>query len=514
GGYMAAKIAKLEDQYKTSVKERSQGIFNAIAIFVNGYTEPSSEELKRIMMTNGGTYHHYFSRSKTTHIIANNLPDTKIKNLNTNKIVSPKWITESLEAGHLLDYTKYILYTNQSRSQPKLPFKPISTSEENSDTSTGKSSIVHSKEHPPLVPDTEDHQETSTGSPTFDTSLSLKETKLPTEVQSINDIEIKLDGPTGTSDLTSVHNYSPMKTHSMSTANSGFLSEFYNNSRLHHISTMGAMFKQYVNELQSKNMDFPGRKDLLKWLKTKNGLMSSSEGSLAGDSALKTSLVSISKKKGKRIVMHIDMDCFFVSVGLRKHPELWGKPVAVTHARGNPRSQVREGMDRQYELNYYKDRAEKRLQAKMRPTNASRLTNANPEIDVFEENYTIEASKPPDFTVVPASTKKFSTVSLIDETSSMSEIASCSYEARKAGVKNGMFLGPALKLCPDLQTIPYDFEGYKEVSYKLYDIVARSVKVASSVNYSTIYCSFGSSLQYTIQTFPKLQISDLTDILP
>ena len=41
---------------------------------------------------------------------------------------------------------------------------------------------------------------------------------------------------------------------------------------------------------------------------------------------------------------------------------------------------------------------------------------------------------------------------------SMSEIASCSYEARAAGIKNGMFMGSALKLCPDLQTIPYDFE--------------------------------------------------------
>ena len=43
---------------------------------------------------------------------------------------------------------------------------------------------------------------------------------------------------------------------------------------------------------------------------------------------------------------------------------------------------------------------------------------------------------------------------------SMSEIASCSYEARKAGVKNGMFMGSALRLCPDLQTIPYEFERF------------------------------------------------------
>lgn len=35
-----------------------------------------------------------------------------------------------------------------------------------------------------------------------------------------------------------------------------------------------------------------------------------------------------------RYVMHIDMDCFFVSVGLLTRPELSGLPVAVTHSSG------------------------------------------------------------------------------------------------------------------------------------------------------------------------------------
>lgn len=43
----------------------------------------------------------------------------------------------------------------------------------------------------------------------------------------------------------------------------------------------------------------------------------------------------------------------------------------------------------------------------------------------------------------------------------------------QAGVKNGMFMGPAKKLCPNLQTIPYDFDGYQEVSQILYDTVLR-----------------------------------------
>lgn len=60
----------------------------------------------------------------------------------------------------------------------------------------------------------------------------------------------------------------------------------------------------------------------------------------------------------------------------------------------------------------------------------------------------------------------------IDVNNSMSEIASCSYEARKMGVKNGMFVGTALKLCPNLKTIPYDFNGYREVALTLYNTVA------------------------------------------
>ena len=35
-----------------------------------------------------------------------------------------------------------------------------------------------------------------------------------------------------------------------------------------------------------------------------------------------------------------------------------------------------------------------------------------------------------------------------------------------------MFLGPALKLCPELETIPYDFPGYEAVSRILYDTVS------------------------------------------
>lgn len=119
--------------------------------------------------------------------------------------------------------------------------------------------------------------------------------------------------------------------------------------------------------------------------------------------------------------MHIDMDCFFVSVGLRKRPDLKNKPVAVTHARGSKGSVNRPGADMAAETALYMER--------------------------LPEGY-------------------FSRLDTLDEHSSMSEIASCSYEARQFGVKNGMFLGAALKLCPELKTIPYDFEVRELYHYR------------------------------------------------
>ncbi len=124
---MQAKIRKLErqftDQKSNGEQATSSNIFRGIAIFVNGYTgedsfaqklqsetrcgpcqtfsdpvvfvsEPSLDELKKLMLKNGGMFHHYYSRSKVTHIIASNLPNSKIDKIHDKKIVKPEWITE------------------------------------------------------------------------------------------------------------------------------------------------------------------------------------------------------------------------------------------------------------------------------------------------------------------------------------------------------------------------------------------------------------------------------------
>lgn len=95
-------------------------------------------------------------------------------------IVKPEWITDSVEAGKILDYKTYLLYTNHSKTQPKLNFT------ENSNKPT------------------------------------------------------------------------------LTAADPKFLGEFYSNSRLHLISTLGAELKQLIRQMrEKKNFEFTGKKRLI-----------------------------------------------------------------------------------------------------------------------------------------------------------------------------------------------------------------------------------------------------------
>ena len=56
---------------------------------------------------------------------------------------------------------------------------------------------------------------------------------------------------------------------------------------------------------------------------------------------------------------------------------------------------------------------------------------------------------------------------------SKSDIACASYEARELGVKAGMWLHEVKRLCPQVRTVPYDFEGYRRVSRLFFETVGR-----------------------------------------
>lgn len=216
GGYMAAKISKLENQYVNEGQEgeKLSNIFSSVAIFVNGYTSPTAEELKRIMLSHGGTYHHYYNSRSTTHIIASNLCEAKIKKLKGGeKYVKPEWITDSVQANMLLDFKPYLLYTSSNLDKGQQKLGVISVPKTFNQLQSPEKHPINEIENESRMPEPD--------------ARSPNENKNPREMKRAGEDD--------------------------------FLAEFYKRSRLHHISTMGALFKRHVVELREKSDGtFPG----------------------------------------------------------------------------------------------------------------------------------------------------------------------------------------------------------------------------------------------------------------
>lgn len=533
-GYMAAKVQKLDEQFKLDAPLQQQkagtstNIFNGVSIYVNGYTDPTADQLRHLMMLHGGQFHVYYSRSKTTHIIATNLPNSKIKALREEKVVRPQWITDSIQAGHLLSYVPYQLYTKQSSVQKSLNFtskcKPVDPftwdanhklshstastiqangtngweedfekskegrdfeidgvedfSDHNKERNCKDSIVVlnghhcspngalkpldisvHSSNAFAIRPNSLNQQEKPNVGSTdctlvqiqpnnghLDISLDPHRTESSSASSSylhnktkLNGAHHSLQGPSSTKSTT-IH--SPSKAASPQlpkTADSNFISDFYSHSRLHHISTWKCEFTEFVRELQSQyNGNFPGRERLKK---IKTGAMPASTHS-----------------KCQNCIIHVDMDCFFVSVGVRNRPDLKGKPVAVTSNRGSGKSSIRDGANPQLEIQYYQNKLmrDKTDESALDNLNSAQSNGNNSDFSIWDH---------PDLA-------QKNGLDMDTSQLSFAEIASCSYEARQAGVKNGMMFGKAKQLCPDLQVVPYDFEAYKDVAMTLYKTLA------------------------------------------
>ncbi|CAN7986236.1 unnamed protein product [Ixodes hexagonus] len=401
GGYMSAKVQKLEKQFVRNAQFEVSGsetgepaIFEGISVFVNGYTDPSAEEIKRIMMVYGGTYQYYYKRKPKSYMIATNLPLAKLKDLR-DYVVTPNWITDCVKAGKLLPVQDYLLHSpdlkkgQQQINSLKLAERPA--------TSTVPSSEAHNDEE--------------------DGWLSSDDC-----VDSGNECEVLHAAQNCT------HRSPPRQEHKNSdnsryqAGDSRFLQEFYGRSRLHHISTASLKLRDYVAQLRSVgNCNFVGVQRLKSHL-------------------LEQTSAERVQEHGK-VLMHIDMDCFFVSVGLRSRPHLKGKPVAVCHGKNGS----------------------------IHPNSSQPGAPADPGTSGGGTDGRGIMSK--------------------------SEVASCSYEARDAGVRSGMFLGQAKQLCPNLVAIPYEFESYTTVSKLLYDIVASYTLDIEAVSCDELYADVTKVLQ-------------------
>ncbi|KAK6501977.1 deoxycytidyl transferase [Arthrobotrys musiformis] len=465
------KDAHIRETYKS---ENAPQLFKGMAMYVNGYTKPSLNDLNIMVVRHGGVFIQYLDgKTQVTHIIATALTPKKKVEFAKYKIVKPAWIVESIEAGVLLPWTDYKVvegdqsqgllgfggfkpsaYTQSQgdgkilsqKNRPNSSYRDftgkrlsaatrlLSRSGEDGPSSTSQSFGSFVKEtqldaqwappsKQPSSPLLEDEEMTEDPSvipeshqpevPSFTEEETLQDSHLivpPGLSTSGNDLRssqdpfkdddesllargmgTQIEGPAdpespvlseNASDgrpndpdvelldqeyplspahkkqkLTALENNANLlsnpKIRQNTVLNPEFLTKYYSESRLHHLSQWKADLKSYFQSLTSQTVRRPKP-----------------------------------PPSANRYILHVDFDCFFASVSAKYRPDLAGKPISVGHSSG------------------------------------------------------------------PSS-----------------EIASCNYVARESGVKNGMWMKQASELCPDLVVLPYDFPAYETASKAFYTVL-------------------------------------------
>ena len=204
-------------------------------------------------------------------------------------------------------------------------------------------------------------------------------------------------------------------------------------------------------------------------------------------------------KRLMRVIAHVDMDCFFVSVGVRRRPQYKMKPTCVSHAAGHVR--VKKGVSDMRGTS--EGQPMKGVPAAAATTDTT-ADAAGPSSDgddtvlaLLESSDDMKCHGSDDDApgmplaglsrvnaTSPVGERHETKANLVlgvmpvqapldsacDEAvtghvaGSSSDIASANYAARKYGVRNGMWAARAIERCPDLLLLPYEFAECERVA--------------------------------------------------
>ncbi|WVW83916.1 hypothetical protein I302_105938 [Kwoniella bestiolae CBS 10118] len=447
GDYMRKKEIKVQTQNRDiALANAIQGlpqIFKGLSFYINGNTTPPMEELRKMILQRGGEVRPVLrNKGMVKFIIAPMLTQSKFKQFQNYKVVREGWITESCKSNKLLDWRSWKLqimggWEQDSRKgmegflkSQQTPTQQAKQEEEDEEKvaevdmakpvteveplKTGSSVSKRDEAPTPALPRVASPIRLPTATQSLLSRHPHRASAIPISPNKPSDVAkspitegslspaplpAKIQKPEGTWEYyyakeSNEHAAQALKNDQWRIKNTaergnegGFIDGYYQNSRLHHLSTWKSELKILVADAQKRSEELSlsvPSSDTISPFSLANSALPTTRNLDTGSSG----------NTGEKVIFHVDFDCFFVSCGLATRPHLKGKPTVVCHS---------------------------------------------------------QAGK---------------------NVGSTSEIASCSYEARAKGVKNGMSLGRARTLVgEELQTIPYEFDTYKKYSLAFYTVL-------------------------------------------
>lgn len=463
--YFRRKKVKLQNK---DADLRSQSadkppIFKGIVAHVNGYTQPSLNDLHTLIVQHGGGFMQYLDGKTTvTHIIASSLTPKKVVEFKKYRIVKPAWVVDSIRAGKLLPWNEYRV-VDEGENQKLLAFDNGSITAQTNAKARGYRDQTDTSWYTSQLRGSQAALPSSTPSSTMRSRFSRQ--RLPTPDEGIDDDiedlppshqpnfssgnkqQLPADNPAQAKKLVTPPKTSPLlgpqrqparpsepeaidhddslyadptpPDADRAEAGSEIPAVDHDDQgpELHESNLMEPPMKRPLTaeehnsillrdpKIRKSTVVDPNfleqyyRESRLHHLSTWKADLKSQLQAMASERTASQKLKQKRPPGARRYILHVDFDSFFAAVSIKKNPQWKDKPAVVAHGNG-----------------------------------------------------------------------------------SGSEIASCNYPARKFGVKNGMWMKRALELCPNLKILPYDFPAYEEASRAFYDAILATGGIVQSVS--------------------------------
>ena len=487
--YFRRKKIKLQnlDAERRSSSTNNPPIFKGVIAHVNGYTQPSLNDLHSLIVSYGGGFMQYLDGKTTvTHIIASNLTPKKKVEFSRYRIVKPAWVVDSIEAGKLLPWDAYRV-VDEGIGQRVLGFENGNiTSQVNNlyggykdqtDTSwytaqvKGVASQLNSRDPETLDFDSQTLQNDSVPKGNLD--------NLEDVIEDLDD-DLALnfqDHENGTgSILDRAPQAEPQAINTLDPAEP---------LKAHEELTPETASKEAG---ESENLTAPT-----------NGTEARTDQSLTREPVEKGVFDPNELDAFEDTPTANDIDDNVITPPGTSHVEgvTPKDPTAEEHNAmllADPRVRKSTVVNPHFLKQYYEESRLHHLSAwkadlksklqklaaektssqrtKERRLPGSRRYILHVDFDSFFA--AVSLKKHPHFVDKP--------VVVAHGGGSGSEIASCNYPARKFGIKNGMWMKHAQKMCLDLKVLPYDFPAYEDASRGFYEAIMDTGGIVQSVS--------------------------------
>ncbi|GAA5890528.1 hypothetical protein JCM5296_005074 [Sporobolomyces johnsonii] len=438
GTYMHNKRKKLQVQNSSKLEggETRPQFFKGLRIYINGYTESIGlGELRDLLILHGGIYVPYLDqKGLVTHIIATNLTPSKRKEFASYKVATPEWLVDSVKEGKLLDWREYSLL---APPKSNVPFRRTGFEEEadRMGTQTGQQSLFSMG----LGKGPADKGKGKAKEPAPEPSTSKQPAKADVQTrESLAERGVRLA-------QAAIAEQQQAKF----AAAQSFFQPRGGSSRP---TTPASPARPPLQPAEFTGPTTPTR--------LSSNLPATTDSPKALTETTRSWLPQ--KKRDER------------TTALLNDPDWLAKHTSASE-------DFLEGyfaQSRLHHLSTFKEELKLLVasrQSGSTPLRKKKLTGTAADgRTVFHVDFdcffvSAGLTKRPGLRGKPVAVCHARGTG--DGLSSTSEIASCSYEARAFGIKNGMSLGRARELCPDILTMPFEFDVYKDFSLKFYNIL-------------------------------------------